>query len=116
MNEEPEDSLAGRMKGYESAFKIVLPNRLPVIIRVDGKAFHTYTKGCKQPFDATFMEAMNEAALELCREVQGTQLAYVQSDEISLLVNSYKRLKTSAWFDNQVQKMVSVAAAIASAT
>lgn len=113
MSEKQTDSLGDRMKAYESAYRFVLPNRLPVIIRIDGKAFHTYTKGCKRPFDTTFMEVMNEAAIELCSEVQGSQLAYVQSDEISLLVHSYKRLCSSAWFDNQIQKMVSVAASIA---
>jgi tRNA(His) guanylyltransferase len=109
------DSLGDRMKGYEQACRTTLPLRLPVIIRVDGKAFHRWTRLFDKPFDNYLIELMNFVALELCEHIQGTRLAYVQSDEISLLLHNYATLNTSAWFDNQVQKMVSVAAAIASA-
>lgn len=102
------------MKGYEAAARTVLPRRMPVIIRCDGKAFHTYTRGCKKPFDETFGDVMLDAAKALVSNVQGTQLAYVQSDEISVLVHNYKRFNSEAWFNNQVQKMVSTAAGIVS--
>lgn len=109
-------SLGIRMKGYEGACSTTLSGRMPVIIRVDGKAFHTYTRGAKRPFDAGLIETMNDAALELCKQVQGAQLAYVQSDEISVLVHGYKKLESTPWFDNAVQKMVSIASAISSVT
>lgn len=104
------------MKGYEVASRTTLPGRLPVIIRVDGKAFHTYTRGCKRPFDDRLSDVMVSTATKLCDEIQGAQLAYTQSDEISVLVHGYKKFKSQTWFDNQVQKMASVAAGIASAT
>lgn len=110
------DSLGDRMKGYEQASRTILPGRLPVIIRVDGRAFHTYTKGCQRPFDERLQGVMDDTAIALCEEIQGAQFAYVQSDEISILVHSYKRLNSSAWFNNQIQKMVSISAAIASTT
>lgn len=110
-----KDSLGDRMKGYEEATRAVLPRRLPIIIRVDGKAFHTYTRGCERPFDPNLQEVMNKTAMALCKEIQGVQLAYVQSDEISLLVHNYKTFTTQPWFGNQIQKMVSVAAGVASA-
>lgn len=110
------DSLGDRMKGYEQAARVRLPMRMPVILRIDGRAFHTYTRDCDKPFDTKLMAAMDDVALRLCEEVQGAQIAYVQSDEISILVHNYKRLQSQAWFDNQVQKMVSVAASVASAT
>lgn len=110
------DQLGDRMKGYEHAARVYLPRRMPVILRVDGKAFHTYTRGCKKPFDDHLMGMMDETAMALCEEIQGAQLAYVQSDEISILAHNYKRLNTSAWFDNAIQKMCSVAAGVASAT
>lgn len=110
------DSLGDRMKGYEAASQTVLPGRLPVILRVDGKAFHTYTRGAKRPFDDALHDVMNETAKSLCSEIQGAQFAYVQSDEISVLIHGYKRLTSSAWFDNRVMKMVSVASSIASTT
>lgn len=109
-------SLGDRMKAYEAASKGTLPGRLPVIIRVDGKAFHTYTRGAEKPFDEKLMEVMDDTARALCEEVQGSVLAYVQSDEISLLIHSYKDLESEAWFSNEIQKMVSVSAGIASAT
>lgn len=109
------DSLGDRMKGYEQAARVRLPMRMPVILRIDGRAFHTYTRDCDKPFDAKLMSAMDDVALRLCEEVQGAQIAYVQSDEISILVHNYKRLQSQAWFDNQVQKMVSVAASVAAA-
>jgi tRNA(His) 5'-end guanylyltransferase len=108
------DSLGDRMKAYEVAARTVLPHRLPVIIRVDGKAFHTYTAKCERPFDRRLSDVMVSTAKRLCEEIQGAQLAYTQSDEISILVHGYKKFDTQSWFDNQVQKMTSIAAATAS--
>jgi tRNA(His) 5'-end guanylyltransferase len=107
-------SLGDRMKKYEGAFKYVLPPRMPVIIRVDGRAFHTLTRGLRQPFDIRLVAVMNKVATALCEEVQGAQLAYAQSDEISVLVHSYKKFASQGWFDNEVQKMASISAAVAS--
>ena len=113
-------SLGDRMKGYEAASKSVLPGRLPIIIRVDGKAFHTYTKGLKKgegvAYDKNLEQVMNLVALKLCDEIQGAQVAYVQSDEISILVHGYKKLTSQGWFNNELIKVVSVSAGIASAT
>lgn len=108
------DSLGDRMKGYESAARTVLPGRMPIIIRVDGKAFHTYTRGSERPFDKKLGDVMIDTAKHLCENIQGAQMAYTQSDEISILVHGYKKFDTSAWFDNQVQKMASVAGGLAS--
>lgn len=105
-----------RMKRYERCWRLTITPRMPIIMRVDGKAFHTYTKKCNRPFDIAFISAMWETAKDLCKEIQGAQLAYVQSDEISILIHSYKTLNSESWFGNQVQKMVSVSASIASAT
>ncbi|MCP4130161.1 MAG: hypothetical protein GY754_04055 [bacterium] len=110
-------SIGTRMKQYyEEAFKYKLPMRMPVIIRLDGKAFHTLTRKMKKPFDNTIIELMNKTALYLCEEIMGIQLAYIQSDEISLLLHNYKKLGTDAWFGNEVQKIVSVSAGMASAS
>lgn len=109
-----QDTLGDRMKGYEVAARTTLPGRLPIIIRCDGKAFHTYTKGCERPFDQMLGNVMIDTAKRLCEEIQGAQLAYTQSDEISILVHGYKKFDSQSWFDNQVQKMVSVAAGVAS--
>lgn len=108
------DQLGDRMKRYEDAFRYSIPERLPVIIRVDGKAFHTYTKGCKRPFDENLHQVMNETAEFLCKNIMNAKLAYVQSDEISILCVNYNELNTQSWFDNTIQKMISVSAGMAS--
>jgi tRNA(His) guanylyltransferase len=109
-----KDSLGDRMKAnYEDRFRTFLPRRTNVILRIDGKAFHTYTRGLSKPFDDGLMTDMDATAIALCRGIQGAKLGYVQSDEISIWVTDYDGLETSAWFDNNLQKMVSVSASIA---
>ncbi len=111
-----KDSLGDRMKEkYEHVFRTQLPGRMSVIIRVDGKAFHTYTRGLEKPFDEKFIHMMNKTAIYLCQNIQGAVMAFVQSDEISVLVINYQKFETSPWFNNEVQKMSSVAAGMASA-
>lgn len=112
----PGDALGDRMKRYEHSYRIYMPLRMPVIVRVDGKAFHTWTRGLARPFDAGFMANMQGVAAALCEEMQGACLAFVQSDEISVLLHNYRRLETDAWFHNNLQKVVSISAAVASAT
>lgn len=109
------DKLGDRMKEYENATRVVLPRRLPMIVRVDGKAFHTFTRGFEKPWDGWFVGAMHRVAVALCEEVEGCQLAYWQSDEISLLVRDDMGLQTQPWFGKGLQKVVSVAAGVASA-
>ena len=107
------DSLGDRMKGYENAYRFVLPRRMPVIVRVDGRAFHTFTKGFKKPFDSVLAQAMRETAKELCKQISGSKLAYVQSDEVSVLITNDDTLNTQPWFDNGLQKIVSLSSSIA---
>lgn len=84
-----------------------------MIIRIDGKAFHTFTKGMRRPFDYVLIETMRETTRYLCENIQGCVLGYTQSDEISLVLVDYKTFETSAWFDNEVQKICSVSASMA---
>lgn len=107
------DSLGNRMKGYEDISRIYLTKRSPVIIRIDGRAFHTFTRGFKKPFDAILMNAMKKTAQSLCEKIAGCKLAYTQSDEISLLLIDYDTNETQPWFENNLQKLVSVAASMA---
>lgn len=109
-----KDNLGDRMKeNYENRAKTQLLRRTPVIIRLDGKAFHTFTRGFKKPFDDILIEAMQQTMLTLCKEIQGCVLGYTQSDEITLVLTDYKKLETAAWFDYDVQKICSVSASIA---
>ena len=108
-----KDNLGNRMKGYKNISRNHLMRRTPVVIRLDGKAFHTFTRGMKKPFDNILMESMQETAKYLCENIQGCKIAYTQSDEISLLLVDYENLDTDAWFDNNIQKMVSISASMA---
>lgn len=108
------DSLGDRIKNcYESRSQTHLTCRTNVIIRLDGVAFHTYTRQCEKPFDMSLINDMNETAKFLCENISGCKIGYVQSDEISLVLTDYDKFATQAWFDNNVQKMVSVSASMA---
>lgn len=108
-----KDQLGDRMKGYEQNSRITLTRRVPVIIRLDGKAFHTYTRGLKKPFDRVLMTTMQNTMQYLCENIQNCVFGYTQSDEITLVMTDYKTITTDAWFGNGVQKMCSVAASMA---
>lgn len=111
-----KDKLGDRMKSfYEDRTRYKLTRRTYTVIRVDGKAFHTYTKGLKRPFDEGLIDDMNETAAYLCKNIMGAKLAYVQSDEISVVITDFDDLSTEAWFDGNLQKMASVAASLATA-
>lgn len=107
------DSLEKRMKSYESISKTFLTRRIPVIIRLDGKAFHTFTRGMKKPFDNILMQTMQETMKYLCENIQGCVLGYTQSDEITLVLKDYEKINTDAWFGYNVQKMTSISASMA---
>ena len=108
-----KDNLGKRMKEYEYVSRNYLTKRTPVIIRIDGKTFHTFTKGMKRPFDEVLIKTMQETAKYLCENIQGCKLAYTQSDEITLLLTDYETFNTQGWFNYNIQKMVSISASMA---
>lgn len=111
------DVLGERMKEfYEYIPKTKLMRRTPVAIRIDGKAFHTFTKGFRKPFDRVLISTMQRTMKYLCENIQGCVLGYTQSDEITLILVDYKKLNSAAWFDYEIQKMCSVAASMATMT
>ena len=108
------DELGTRMKNfYENVPKFRLYRRTPVAIRIDGKAFHTFTKGFQKPFDKVLVKSMQDTMKYLCENIQGCVLGYTQSDEITLILVDYKKLNSDAWFDYEIQKVCSIAASMA---
>jgi len=108
------DALGDRMKSrYEDVTRLRLPARTYTILRVDGRAFHTWTRGLDKPYDLSFMACMDATAAALCEEIAGARFAFVQSDEISLLATDFADVATQAWFDGNLQKWASVAASVA---
>lgn len=107
-------ALATRMKNYYEAIpKTKLMRRTPVALRLDGKAFHSFTRGFKRPFDEVLIKSMQQTMKYLCENIQGCVLGYHQSDEITLILLDYQTFDTDAWFDYEVQKMCSIAASMA---
>ena len=107
-------SLDVRMKRYESVSDVYLMRRTPVILRLDGSHFHTYTRGFEKPFDNVLITTMQKTMEALCNDIQGAVFGYTQSDEITIVLCDYKTLETSAWFDNRLEKLCSVGASKAS--
>lgn len=111
-----KDQLGDRMKVfYEDRTRYTLMRRAYTIIRIDGKAFHTYTRDLKRPFDDQLMDDMDATAAYICQNIQGAKFAFVQSDEISVLITDFDDIRTGAWFEGNLQKMCSVSASLATA-
>jgi len=108
-------TLGDRMKQYEACYDIHILRKLPLIIRIDGRAFHSWTKKshCVRPFDEPLMKLMAETTRFLCENIEGCVFGYTQSDEISLLLRDDQSQDTYAWFDKRLQKIVSISAAMA---
>ncbi len=109
------DDFGKRMKTYENSYRFTLPRRMPVILRIDGCHFHTFTKGMDKPFDDKLIEAFWETCKFLGENIMGAKLIYHQSDEISILITNYDTIQTDSWFSNNLQKMASVSASMAAA-
>lgn len=107
------DSLGDRMKRYEESTRYFLTPRTYTIIRCDGKAFHTFTKGLNKPWDDNMSYIMTETCKYLCENIQGAKLGYTQSDEISIILTDFDKIETSSWFDGNIQKMCSISASLA---
>lgn len=105
--------IASRMKGYEKVTDYRLVNRSVTICRIDGRAFHTLTRGFVKPFDLVLTQSMQNTMKYLCQNIQGCVLGYHQSDEISLAIIDYENLDTTPWFDNRIQKICSITASMA---
>lgn len=107
------DELGALLKSkYESVTQLVLPRKTHTIIRLDGNAFHTYTRGCVKPFDQDLHNAMIASSVALLAKAMGARLAYTQSDEVSLLLTDFENPGTEPWFGGNVQKITSVSASI----
>jgi tRNA(His) 5'-end guanylyltransferase len=111
-----KDDLGDRMKrDYEDRTRFLLPRRTYTLLRLDGKGFHRYTRDCARPYDLDLMADMDATAVALCERIDGARLAFVQSDEISLLLTDFGTVHTAAWFDGSLQKICSLSASLATA-
>lgn len=108
-------SIGDRMKRYENVSGWTLPRRIPVILRIDGRAFHTITrKRFGKTWSREFVEQMIETAKTVLADIQGCNFCYSQSDEVSFLLTDYKTISTDPWFGYDARKMISISASLAS--
>lgn len=110
-----KDSLGDRLKDREGRSQTYLIRRAYTLIRIDGKAFHSYTRGFKRPFDDDLRSDMQRTTLHLCKNIQGCVMGYTQSDEITLLLTDFETPTTDAWFDGNIQKITSIVASMTTA-
>lgn len=108
-------TLGNRMKTYESVWHTSVPPNSYVVLRLDGRTFHTLLRNADRPYDQGVASAMTHAAKALCQEISGAEFAYLQSDEISILITDVRTVRSQLWFDGDVQKLTSVGASIVSA-
>lgn len=109
------ESLGDRMKGYEKTWEFKLPRRMPILARVDGISFSKMTKKMKKPYDDDFVRVMQTTAESILQRCSGAILAYVQSDEISILLKNDQTFGTEPHLANKIQKLTSHLAAAATA-
>jgi len=108
-----KDELGERIKRYyEDALRIQVPRQTHVVLRIDGRGFHQFTRGMERPYSGPLADALDTAALALCSEMMGCKFAYGQSDEYSFLLADNDSDKSPMWFDGNIQKIVSVAASV----
>ena len=110
-----KDALGIRMKRYQEVFDNKLAIKTPIIIHIDGKAFHTFTRGLDKPYDQDLIDSMAQTTEKLVNKIQGCRLGYTQSDEISLLLTDWDTFETQQWFSGRIQKISSISASMTTA-
>ena len=110
------DSLGDRIKKYESVSVRNFIPKIPIIVRVDGRAFHTWTKShkCSKPFDYDLIGAISGAAEKLALD-SGATAFYSQSDEATFLYLDDQTNQTNQWFGGRQNKIESISAALMTA-
>lgn len=108
--------LGDRMKAYEKVNNHVLTIKTPVLLRIDGRCFHSFTRGFVKPFDKRLILAMQLTAEDLMKLSGNCVLAYVQSDEISVVLKDWQAHETQPFFDNKVQKLSSIFSSMATSS
>lgn len=108
-------NLSDRMKGYETSGQTRLLPNVPVIVRVDGSCFHSFTRGFHRPFDERIREGMLAVGRWFHKRAQGCLLTYHQSDELSALLVDFQRLESESWLGYRRDRIVSLSASAATA-
>ena len=109
-----DKKLSDRMKEYEFQYsKSKLLPLIPIVARIDGRAFHTFTKGLRRPYDLRLSKLMKDTTVFLCKETNAV-LGFTQSDEISLIWNN-RNIHTETFFNGKILKLTSILASLTTA-
>lgn len=106
-------TLKDRVNSYQTIYSQKIMPRLPIVITINGRSFRRITSKIEKPFSLEFLNVMCATMVKLCHEIEGAVFAYMFSDEITIIVRNDQSLETQAWFQNDIQAMVSVSASIA---
>lgn len=91
--------------------RILMP-KLPIYARLDGKSFHTFTRGMKRPYDINLSQLMVNTTKHLVEKTNAL-IGYVQSDEISLVWN-FPEPDSEPLFGGRIMKVSSILAGMCS--
>jgi len=105
-------TISDRIKRYELSSNGFLLLRGFIIIRVDGRAFHTFTRKFKKPFDNILIESMVSAGERCAKEMSGFRLGYHQSDEFTFAISDLESYESEMWFGGKIQKIASISASM----
>lgn len=102
-----------RQLGYEDSYSQNIISRIPVIIKLDGRSFHRVTKSVQKPFCPKTSAMLNGTMLNLAKQIDGVIFGYQYSDKIILIARNDRSLEEDPWFGNNIQKIASVSASLA---
>lgn len=103
--------LENRMRTYEEKSHFI--KRIPVIVRIDGKSFKNFTKqevfyiNEKYDFSNIIIDGLVFAANNCLESGNNAKCAYIQSDEISILLTDFDYLNTEPLFNYDKEKIIS---------
>ncbi len=106
-------TIKDRISSYEEASNHKLLSKLPVIIQINGRSFSKITSLLDKPFCNKFSDCISSTMLQLCMEVEGAVFGYQFNDEIVIIARNDQSSDTVPWYDNKIQKIVSISASVA---
>jgi tRNA(His) guanylyltransferase len=106
-------SLQQRQVGYEQTYNQNIIGRIPVVIKIDGRSFNRVTKNTQRPFCQKTMLLLNSTMLNLAKQIDGVLFGFQYSDKIFFILRNDRSPDEDPWFGNNIQKLSSVSASMA---
>jgi len=107
-------SLKDRISSYEDAYNYSIIQKLPIVVKLNGRSFSKLTSLLNKPFDIQFLNVMQDVCIKVAMDAEGCVFAYSFNDEIILILKNDQSIRTMPWYDNNIQKIASVTSSLAS--